>query len=102
MVDCKHLCAHTMLIFSDHKSKSSQPVRPYSTSDTLFLLFVQQTCQNIARITVFHLLTECMDGLFHKITEWGIKYGMIKTTEQLYFDKLTCEHNKKRNTLKMF
>ena len=41
-----------------------------------------------------------MDGLFHKITEWCIKYGAIKTTEKTFnlpnnpFDKLTsCEHN---------
>ena len=33
-----------------HKSKSGQPIRLYSTSGTLFLLFVQQTCQNNARI----------------------------------------------------
>ena len=33
------------------KSKSGQPVRPYSTSGTLFPLFVQQTCQKIARIS---------------------------------------------------
>ena len=32
-----------------HQSKSGQP-GPYSTSGTLFLLFVQQTCQNIARM----------------------------------------------------
>ena len=48
-----------------HKSKSRQQVKPYFTSCTLFLLFVQQTCQNS---------TECMDRLFHKITEWYIKY----------------------------
>ena len=30
-----------------HQSKSGQPVRPYSTSGTLFLLFVQQTCQTL-------------------------------------------------------
>ena len=28
---------------------SPNQVSPYSTSGTLFLLFVQQTCQNIAR-----------------------------------------------------
>ena len=32
-----------------HKSKSGGPVRPYFTSGTLFLLFLQQTCQNITR-----------------------------------------------------
>ena len=37
--------------YADQKSQSGQPVRPYSTSGTLFLLFVQQTCQNIARIS---------------------------------------------------
>ena len=41
---------------SDHKSKLGQPVRPYSTSGTLFLLFVQQTCQNIARISSISLV----------------------------------------------
>ena len=39
-----------------HKSKLGQPVRPYSTSGTLFLLFVQQTCQNIARISSISLV----------------------------------------------
>ena len=33
-----------------HKSKSGRPVRPYSTSGTLFLFFVQQTCENIATL----------------------------------------------------
>ena len=32
---------------------------------------------------VFHLFTECMVGLFHKITEQQIKHGMTKTTEKL-------------------
>ena len=63
--------------------KSALPSRPYSMSSALFLWFVQQKCQNIARIAVFHLFTECMDGLFHKITEWCIRYGVIKTTEKL-------------------
>ena len=31
----------------------------------------------------FHLFPECMDGLFHKTTEWCMKYGGIKTTEKL-------------------
>ena len=53
----------------------------------IIFLFVQQICQNIARrikisSTAFHLFTECMDGLFHKITEWCIKYGAIKTTDK--------------------
>ena len=39
-----------------HKSKSGQPVRMYSTSGTLFLLFVQQTCQNIAKISSISLV----------------------------------------------
>ena len=55
----------------------------YSTSGTLVILFIQQTCLNIARISVFHLFTECMNGLFHKITECGIKYGVTKTIEKL-------------------
>ena len=61
--------------------------RPYSTSGTLYLLFVQQICQNIATTAeisrIYHLFTECIDGLLHKITEWCIKYGAIKTTEKL-------------------
>ena len=58
--------------------------RPNSTSCTLFILFVQQTCQNTARmiaIPSISLFIECMDGLFHKISEWCIKYGAITTTE---------------------
>ena len=51
------ICAHIQLqtkttkdmITAGHYSKSGRPVRPYSTSGTLCLLFVQQTCQNIAR-----------------------------------------------------
>ena len=39
-----------------HKSKSGLPVRLYSTSGTVFLLFVQQTCQNIARMCSTHIL----------------------------------------------
>ena len=39
-----------------HKSKSGQPVRPYSTSGTLIDLFFQQTCQNIARINSISLV----------------------------------------------
>ena len=62
-----------------HKFKSSQPVRPYSISS----MFVQQKCQNIAKISTFHMFTQSMDGLFHKMTEWCIKYGAIKTTEKL-------------------
>ena len=51
------------------------------------------------------MLTECMDGLFHKITVWRFKYGVIKTTEncfnlpnnaQMCFDKLTVEQNNKK------
>ena len=34
-----------------HKSKSGQPVRLYSNTGALFLLFVQQKCKNIARIS---------------------------------------------------
>ena len=39
-----------------HKSKFSWPVRPYSTSGTLFVLFFQQKCQNNARINNISLL----------------------------------------------
>ena len=39
-----------------HKSKSGRPVKPFSISGTLFLLFVQQTYQNIARISSISLV----------------------------------------------
>ena len=48
-----------------------------------------------------------MNGLFQKITEWCIKYGVIKTSENCFnlpnnglmlcFDKLTGEHNNKKH-----
>ena len=38
------------------QSQSGEPVRPSSTSGTFFLLFVQQTCQNIARISSISLV----------------------------------------------
>ena len=47
-----HRCKQKQLNYgiehTGHKSKSGQPVRSYSTYGTLFLLFVEQTCQNIA------------------------------------------------------
>ena len=59
---------------------------------------------------VFHLFTDCMDGLFHKKTEWCIKYGVIKTIENCFnlpnnvlmlcFDKLTGEHTNQKTLLK--
>ena len=52
----------------------------------MFLLLVQQRCQNIGRkieISSISLLPESRDGLFYKTTEWCIKYGAIKTTEKL-------------------
>ena len=42
-----------------------------------------KTLQERLKYAVFHFFTEGMDGLFHKITEWCIKYGAIKTTEKL-------------------
>ena len=47
-----------------HKSKSGRPVRPYSTSGTLLLLFVKQTCHNIARIS--------STSLVHWMHGWAI------------------------------
>ena len=44
-----------------HKSKSGKPERPHSTSGTLVLLFFQQACQNIARISSI-LLVHRMHG----------------------------------------
>ena len=73
--------------------------------------FVPQTCETIARsIKVFYLFPECKEGLFHKVTEWCIKYGAAKQLKNPFnlpnnaqifcFDKLTGEHNNK-NTLKI-
>ena len=42
--------------YAGDKPKSGWLVRQYSTSRTLFLLFVQQTCQNIARISSISLV----------------------------------------------
>ena len=62
-------------------TKSGQSVRPYSTSVTLFLLFVQQTCHNIARISSMSLV--------HGVHGWAIPqdnrmvYVAIKRTEKL-------------------
>ena len=39
----------------------------YSTSGTLFLLFVQQTCQNIART-----IKICSISLVHQMNGWAI------------------------------
>ena len=52
-------------------------VRPYSTSGTLFLYFVQQKYQNIARMIEMH------GWAIPQITEWSLKYRVIKTTEKL-------------------
>ena len=52
-----------------HKSKSCQPVRPHFTFGTLFLLLFNQNVKTLQEKTAFHLFTECMDGIFHKITE---------------------------------
>ena len=49
MQRCKQKQRYYRIEHTDHKSKSGQPERPYSTSGTLFLLFVQQISQNIAR-----------------------------------------------------
>ena len=53
---CKQKQTKILIEHADHKSKSGRPVRPYSTSSTLFLLFVQQKCQNIARICSISLV----------------------------------------------
>ena len=39
-----------------HKSKSGRPVKLYSTSSTLFFLFILQKIQNIARISSISLV----------------------------------------------
>ena len=58
------------------------------SSSTLFLLFVQQTCQNIARtieissISLVHLM-HGWGWAISQETEWCIKHGAIKTTENL-------------------
>ena len=63
--------------------------RLYSTAGTLFFCLFNKhvkTLQERLKQAVFHLFTECMDWLFHKITEWCIKYGAIKTTEKLFLN----------------
>ena len=60
------------------KSKSGQPVRPYSISGTLFILFVQKTHQNIARISSISLV-HCMHG-------WAIQQDN-RMVHQIWSDK---------------
>ena len=52
-----------------HKSKSGRPVRPYSTSSTFSFVCSTNMSKTLQELAVLHLFTECMDGLFHKITE---------------------------------
>ena len=61
-----------------HKSKSGQPVRLYSISGTLLLLFFQQTCQNIAIISSISLV--------HLMHEWGIPQDN-RIVQQIWRDK---------------
>ena len=35
-------------------------------------------------LAVFHLFPEFMDGLFHKITEWCIKYEAMKQLKNCF------------------
>ena len=44
-----------------------------------FYLFNEnvKTLEERLKKAVFHLFTECTDGLFHKAAEWFIKYGVI-------------------------
>ena len=39
--------------------------------------------KTLQEYAAFYLFTKCMDGLFHKITEWCMKHGVIKTTKKL-------------------
>ena len=61
-----------------HKSKSGQPVMLYSTSGTLFLLFFQQACQSITRISSISLV--------HWIHEWAIPQDN-RIVQQIWSDK---------------
>ena len=69
-------------------------------------MLVRSPNQNIARtieISSVSLLTEFMHGLFHKITEWCIKYEVMKQLKNCFklpnnalmlcFDKITCAQN---------
>ena len=64
--------------YAGRKSKSGWPLPVLY----LFCLF-NKNVKTLQDLTVFHLFTERIDWLFHKITEWCIKYGAIKTTEKL-------------------
>ena len=55
--------------------ESDWPVRPYSTSSTLFLLFVQQTCQNIARISSMSILAIPQDNRMVRVI-WSDKNNL--------------------------
>ena len=63
-----------------HKSKLGQAVRPYSTCGTLFLLFVQQTCQHIARMSSISLV--------HSLHGWAIPQHN-RMVHQIWSDKTT-------------
>ena len=58
-------------------------IRSYSTSGTLFLFLFNKHFKILQEKAVFHLFSKCRDGIFHKITEWCIKSGAIKTTGRL-------------------
>ena len=52
---------------ADHKSKSGRPARLYSTSNTLLLLLVEQTCQKIARTPDISSIS-----FVHRMDGWAI------------------------------
>ena len=64
-----------------HKAKSGQPVRQYSTSGTLFLFFVPQTCQNIARTIEISSIS-----LVHWMHGWAIQQNN-RMVHQIWSDK---------------
>ena len=71
-------------------TKPGWPVESNSTSGTLFLCLFDIHVKTFQEYAVFHLFTKCIDGLFHKITEWCIKYGAMKTNENLLQSSKQC------------
>ena len=49
-------------------------VGQYSTPGTLFFCLFNRLVKTLQVYAVLYLFMESTDGLFHKITEWCIKY----------------------------
>ena len=49
-----------------------------------FFCLFNKNVKTLQEQAVFHLLTECMDGLFHKITERCIRFEAIKQLKKCF------------------